>query len=239
MGGVLVGGQSFYGFSLGIILMENHCARPVGDVGHAATFDFPVLYDVADGAEVRAVVEQGGPELLDCFIASAKRLEARGVRAIGSSCGFTALYQREIAESVSVPVAMSSLLQIPLALRLLPAGARIGVVTANASTLTEAHFAAAGVDAADRARLTTVGLENTSAFYPSIVGGRLELDVDAVRAEVVEACSTALATDPGIRTWVFECTNLPPYRAAVQTATGLPVHDAVTLFTWLHGSTQP
>jgi hypothetical protein len=236
---VLVGGQAFYGYSLGIILMENTCARPIGDVGHAATFDFPVLYDVADGAAVRAVVEHGGPELLDCFIASAKRLESRGVRAIASSCGFTALYQREIAETVSVPVAMSSLLQIPLVLRLLPAGARLGVVTANGSTLTEAHFKAAGVSAADRARLTTVGLENTSAFYPSIVGGRLELDVDAVRAEVVEACRTALAADPGIRSWLFECTNLPPYRAAVRDATGLPVHDAVTLFTWLHGSTQP
>ena len=239
MADILVGGQSFYGFSLGIILMENHCARPVGDVGHAATFDFPVLYDVADGAEIRAVVEQGGPELAGCFIAAAKRLEARGVRAIASSCGFTALYQREIAAAVSVPVAMSSLLQIPLALRLLPPNARIGVVTANASTLTEAHLTAAGVTPAEQARLTVVGLEQTSAFYPSIVGGRLELDVDAVRAEVVEVCGAALAEDPGIRTWVFECTNLPPYRAAVQDATGLPVHDAVTLFTWLHGSTQP
>jgi hypothetical protein len=236
---VLIGGQSFYGFSLGIMLMENHCARPVGDVGHAATFDFPVLYDVADGADVRAVVEQGGPELLDYFIASAKRLEARGVRAIASSCGFTALYQRQIAEAVSVPVAMSSLLQLPLALRLLPANARIGVVTANASTLTEAHLTAAGLTPAEQERLTLVGLEDTSAFYPSIVGGRLELDVDAVRAEVVAACRSALDGDPRIRTWVFECTNLPPYRAAVQNATGLPVHDAVTLFTWLHGSTQP
>lgn len=239
MGEVLVGGQSFYGYSLGIILMENLCARPVGDVGHVATFDFPVLYDVADGAEVRTVVEQGGPELLDYFIAAAKRLEAKGVRAIASSCGFTALYQQEIADAVSVPVAMSSLLQVPLVLRLLPAGARIGIVTANASTLTQAHLTSAGISRAEQARLTMVGLENTSAFYPSIVGGRLELDVDAARAEVVAACRTALDRDPDIRTWVFECTNLPPYRAAVRDATGLPVHDAVTLFTWLHGSTQP
>jgi hypothetical protein len=239
MAAPLVGGQPFYGFSLGIILMENHCARPVGDVGHAATFDFPVLYDVADGAGVRDVVEQGGPELLDCFIDSAKRLEARGVRAIATSCGFTALYQQELADAVSVPVATSSLLQIPLALRLLPAGARIGVVTANAATLRAEHLGAAGVSEAEQRRLTVVGLERTEAFYPSIVGGRLELDVDAVRSEVVAACRSALDRDPDIRSWVFECTNLPPYRAAVRAATGLPVHDAVTLFTWLHGSTQP
>lgn len=239
MGQVLVGGQPFYGYSLGIILMENHCARPVGDVGHAATFDFPVLYDVADGADVRDVVEIGGPELLDYFIAAAKRLEARGVRAIASSCGFTARYQQEIADAVSVPVAMSSLLQVPLVLRTLPAGARVGIVTANASTLGEAHLTAAGITPAEQDRLTLVGLESTSAFYPSVVGGRLELDVDAARTEVVEACRTTLARDPDIRTWVFECTNLPPYRAAVRDATGLPVQDAVTLFTWLHGSTQP
>lgn len=239
MSPVLTGGRPSYGHHLGIIMLDNTCARPVGDVGHAETFDFPVLYDIADGAGTRDVVENQAVDLLDTFLASAKRLADRGVRAIGTSCGFIAIYQRELADAVDVPVATSSLLQIPQVLMQLPAGARVGVVTANGSTLSERHLAAAGVTAGDRDRLTTVGLETTEAFYPSIIGGLPTLDTDAVEAEVVAACRAALDDDPAIRAWVFECTNLPPYRGAVRAATQLPVYDAVTMLTWLYGGTHP
>lgn len=236
---VLSGGRPFYGYDLGIVLMENHCARPVGDVGHAATFDFPVLYEVAENAPVRDVVEHGATGMLGSFIRAARRLETRGVRAIGTSCGFASIYQKEIADAVGVQVATSSLLQIPMALRQLPSAARIGLVTANAATLSDRHLAASGVSSEDRDRLALVGLEETEAFYPSIVGGRLELDTVAVEGELVKACRTALERDPNIAAWVFECTNLPPYRKAVHASTGLPVYDVVTLLTWLHRSTQP
>jgi hypothetical protein len=236
---VLTGGKAFYGFHLGIILMDNQCARPVGDVGHAATFDFPVLYEVAENAPIRRVVENGADGLLPALVAAARHLESCGVRAIGTSCGFSSVYQEELADAVNVPVATSSLLQIPVVLRQLRATARVGLVTANARTLSDRHLAASGVSVADRERLTLVGLEETQAFYPSIVGGRLELDTAAVEAELVAACHLALERDPDIAAWIFECTNLPPYRKAVRTSTNLPVYDAVTLLTWLHRSTQP
>ena len=37
------------------------------------------------------------------------------------------------------------------------------------------------------------------------------------------------ARHPAIDTIVFECTNLPPYKKAVQDASGLPVFDVLDL----------
>jgi hypothetical protein len=45
----------------------------------------------------------------------------------------------------------------------------------------------------------------------------------------VAAARDLVARHPGIDTIVFECTNLPPYKKAVQDATGLPVFDVLDL----------
>lgn len=236
--GVLPGGRPFYGFDLGIILLENTCPRPVGDVGNAKTWPFPVLYDIATGADPESVVEHSAYGLLDSFVASAHRLAARGVRAIGTACGFVAIYQRELAAAVPVPVATSSLLQIPTVLRLIGPHGRVGVLTANAAGLTDQHFAGIGLTPPDRSRLQIVGLEHTEHLYPALVQGALTLDAARARDEVITACTKAMTEHPDTAAWVFECTNLPPYREATRAATGLPVFDAVTLFTWLHAGTQ-
>jgi len=59
-----------------------------------------------------------------------------------------------------------------------------------------------------------------------------ELDERAAEADVLAAGRTLHATCPDLGAVVLECTNLPPYRAALSAALGLPVHDLVTL---LHG----
>ena len=38
-----------------------------------------------------------------------------------------------------------------------------------------------------------------------------------------------VTADTAIRTILLECSNLPPYAAAVQAAVGLPVYDFVTM----------
>ena len=47
-----------------------------------------------------------------------------GAEAITTNCGFLALFQKELAEAVRVPVATSSMMQVPWVQSLLPPGQR-------------------------------------------------------------------------------------------------------------------
>lgn len=236
---VLRGGAPFYGVNVGIVLLDTTFPRPVGDVAHAATYPFPVLYEVVRGASPRHVVEQAASGLLEPFVAAAEQLVARGVRGVATCCGFLAIYQRELAAAVSVPVATSSLLQIPQVLRMLAPRGRVGVLTINGAALSARHFEGVGITPEERMRLTIIGLERSQHLYPVLMGGGRELDVARARAEVVRVAEEAVAADPEIAAFVLECTNLPPYAAAVQRATGRAVFDAVSLITWLHDAVRP
>lgn len=227
-------GRRFYGVDVGIVLLDNDLPRPLGDVGNARTFDFPVAYATGHGADTVRVVENGATGLYESIAAAADALVASGVRAVTTCCGFLAVFQRELAGRTGVPTATSSLLQVPQVLRLLAPDRTVCVLSVNASTLSDAHLAAVGIDETDRARVRLVGLEDTEHFYRVIITGEhRELDLERAGAEVVAAARAAVADAPDIGAFVFECTNLPPYAAAVREATGLPVWDAVTLIDWL------
>ena len=74
-----------------------------------------------------------------------------------------------------------------------------------------------------------VGLPRDGELYRVIAEGRAALDATAAEAEVLAAGRALTAASPELGAVVLECTNLPPYRAALADALGLPVHDLVTL----------
>jgi hypothetical protein len=233
---LLRGNTPFYGVDIGILLLDVTFACPPGDVRWATTFSFPVLYEVVPHATPALVVEGAAAGLLDAFVQGAQHLVTRGVRGIATSCGFLAIYQRELAAAVSVPVASSSLLQIPLVLRTLAPQKRLGVLTFDSDSLDERHFTGVGITSEERQRLSIFGLQHTAHFYPGIMRGLTELDVARAEKEVVEAAIEARRADPAISAFILECANLPPYAAAIQAATGCPVYDVVTLICWLHSA---
>ena len=99
---------------VGILMLDTQFYRPVGDIGNPRSFSFPVIYHIVKQATVERVVKQGDPSLIQPFIEAGKELEAKGVRVITTSCGFLALFQKDIQKHLSVPFISSSLLQIPL-----------------------------------------------------------------------------------------------------------------------------
>jgi len=226
-------GSPARGADVGIILLDTDLPRPVGDVGNGRTFSFPVHYEVTPSAAPEQVVELAAAGLLPRFIDTGRRLVDRGARALTTCCGFLAIYQRELADELGVPVASSSLLQIPLVLRAIAQDKRVGLITVNGATLTPAHFDGAGITHAELVRVTVIGLEHTEHFYPVIIGGHGDLDVRRAEAEVVDAANRAIEREPDIAAFVLECTNLPPYSAAIRAATRRPVWDALSLIGWL------
>jgi hypothetical protein len=205
--------------TLGVLMLETQFPRLPGDIGHPATFAFPVHYAVVVGASPRRVVHERDAALLDPFIAAGRRLvDEQGVAAITTSCGFLVLWQRELQAALPVPVLTSSLL-------LLPGLAHAGVVTVDGAALTADHLRAAGADAA----LPVAGLAPGCALQRTLLDDLPELDAADAEREVVAAALRLVRREPALRHIVLECTNLPPYADAVRRATGLAVHDITTL----------
>lgn len=226
------GGFNQYGFTVGILMLDTRFPRIPGDMGHAATFDFPVRYHRVSGAGPDLVVRRGAAGLLPAFVEGARQLEREGVGAVTTNCGFLARFQRDLAAAVQVPVFTSSLMLVPLVARMLGPGRRVGILTVDAAALGPAELAGAGV-AADLP-VAVAGLEAEKEFTRVLLGDELELDVDAARAEHVRVARRLAADHPDLGAIVLECTNMPPYAADIQRETGLPVFDIVSLVRLVH-----
>ncbi len=230
------GGKAIYGAPLGIMMLDARFPRIPGDMGNAATWPFPVLYRVVRGATPEAVVLRGADGLLPAFIEAARDLVDLGAEAITTNCGFLSLFQAELAAAVNVPVATSALMQVPWVQATLPPGRRVGLLTVSGSTLTPAHLAAAGVPL-DCPR---VGTEDGREFFRVIIAQeKPDLDVDAAERDLVAAGQTLVARHPEVGAVVLECTNMPPYAAALRRALGLPVFDIATMIGWFHAGLRP
>lgn len=215
---------------LGVLVLDTRFPRIPGDVGNVKSYPFPVRLKTVKGATVQRVVVEGDPELVTPFLEAARELEAEGVRAITTSCGFLAPFQAAIAEAVNIPVFLSSLIQIPLAYMM--TRRRVGVLTANSDALLERHLRAAGVT--EDMPIAIRGLQDRPAFATSILADGEHLDRDQIEREVLEAAQELVADHPDIGAFVFECHNLAPYGPAVSTATGRPVFDIITLAEWVY-----
>jgi len=231
------GGKALYGAPLGILMLDARFARIPGDMGNATTWPFPVRYGVVRGATPERVVVDGAAGLLPEFIAAARVLVADGAEAITTNCGFLSLFQAALQAAVPVPVATSALLQVPWVAALLPPGRQVGIITIAAKSLTPAHLEAARVPPWS----PIVGLEEDGQeLFPVLIRGeREDLDPALAEREVLRAGERLLAAHPTVGAIVLECSNLPPYAAALAAATGLPVFDAVTLGHWLMAGLRP
>ena len=226
------GGYNLYGFGIGILMLDTRFPRIAGDMGNATTFPFPVRYHRVQGASPELVVRRGARELLPAFIEGAKFLEREGVQAITTNCGFLAKFQREIAAAVTVPVFTSSLLLVPLVRRMLPPGKAVGILTVDASSLTPADLEGAGITPG--MPIAVAGLEHEREFTRVLLGNQMSLDVEAARREHIRVAQQLRTEHPEVSALVLECTNMPPYRADIQAATGLAVFDIVHLVQMVH-----
>ena len=216
-------------------MLDTRFPRIPGDIGNAQTWPFPVLYRTVSGASPTRVVEARADGLLDAFLAAAANLVDAGADGITTSCGFLSLFQADLAAHCTVPVAASSLMQVPLVERLLPTGQRVGVVTVSAPHLTEEHLRAAGA-APDT---PVVGTESGDELTRVLVGNQTELDPLAAQRDVLAAGDQLLRAHPEVRAVVLECTNMMPYAAALRRHLGVPVYDMYSFVTWFHHGLEP
>lgn len=210
----------------GILMLETTFPRIAGDIGNPETFAFPVRFQTVPGASPKKVVIDVDAGLIEAFIEAGKQLVAGGVKAIATSCGFLALFHRQLANALPVPVFTSSLLQAHLAHALIRSDQKIGIITAHRPSLTDAHLAGVGIR---KYPLVVVGMEEAQEFNAVFIEGKPSLDEQKCRREMQSAAERLIGKHPDVGAIILECTNMPPYAGTVRQATGLPVFDAVTM----------
>ena len=225
---MLQGGYATYGQSVGIIMLDCAFPRPVGDIGNARSFPFPVRYEVLEGIAAARLTREEEPTAVAALIQAAQRLERAGVKIILTSCGLFLRYQARLAEAVRVPVATSSVLLLPFLATLLPPSRKVGILTADARTLAPV-LERAGWN--DPGRVAVEGMEDHPIFRRAILepAPPYALDSHAVQGEVIQAVQGLLEREPAVALLLVECTNLSPYSRSLREAFGLPVFDVTDM----------
>ena len=229
------GGKPLYGARVGILMLETRFPRIPGDMGNAGTWPFPVLYKVVPGATPRRVVCDKAEGLLDEFLDAASELVRLGADGITTTCGFLSLFQRQIAGHVGVPVATSSLMQIPVVERVLPPDKRVGILTVSAANLSEQHLLAADADPAT----PVIGTDDGSEFTRVMINDEDRLDVAAAERDILAAGDALVSRHPDVGAVLLECTNMVPYARALSARLRLPVFSIYTFVTWFQSGLVP
>lgn len=222
--------QSWYGESIGILILDATYPCIPGNVGNASTFPFPVRYKVVKEASIERLIKKRDKTLVQPFIDAAIELQEEGVKAITGACGFMALFQREVSDAVDVPVFLSSLLQIPFIYQI--KNQKIGIITADSKSLTPEHFISVGVN--KEIPLLIGGMEDQKEFREAILEEKGTLDSDLIESEVVGVAKKLITENPDIGALVLECSDLPPYAHAIQKEVNLPIFDFTTMIQYVH-----
>jgi hypothetical protein len=227
--------RRLYGMGLGILILDDVYPGFPGDVRNASAYPFPIQYEIVSGIDIEAlVVAEDKSPCLEPLLQAARKLEQLGCRAIAGECGYFSYFQREVAAGVSVPVFMSSLLQVPLAQQLLGPERVVGILVANSKYLAERHLISVGIQpgsnyviggAMDDFRcqefdqLWTAGLRSEP---PSA-------DYEKAEAEFVQVGVEFFQRHPDMAAMVLECTGFPPFARALQRQIDIPVFSWGTL----------
>ena len=202
---------------------------PPGTVGNPTTFSYPVCYEIVKGAEIASLKDLNKPDSL--HRRSSRPARCWSIRAsvlITGNCGLIDRASRTVGEGASSagphvqPVAAT----VHRTICSDPA-AKVGIMASSRKSLKPEHLAlaAAGADIP-----TVLGTMDGRPHFRAAVGDQSGvLDFAKVEAEVVAVAQELVAQNPDVRSILFECTDLPPYAAAVQEAVGLSVFDVTTL----------
>ena len=239
------------GIAVGVICLNQNMPFIPGDVQAATSFEFPIKYRVSmDGTSARILA---GDERLEGWLSEvAIALEQDGVRAISGDSGYMVTYQRAIANAVDVPVALSSLIQVPLVGSMLDAGRSVAVVCAASPPLDAKFLESSGITISNP--LVVEGMQGDEAVVEIMfkavniadhgeVGnsdsGPAPFDADRLADSFFQMGQKLVEENSDLGAIILECSDFPPYASAIQAgAGGVPVFDYITLIKLLESGTS-
>ena len=228
-------GQNIAGYPIGVVYIEDvYYPLMPGNVVNASTYPFPVrmipvknincdeLFACDD--KVQSAIEE-----------ACRQLVKEGVRAISGACGFFGNYQKSISGMFDVPVALSSLMQVPWILSLIKPDQKLVILTADEKSITDRLLTNCGIAKEMKDRLIIKDLASSENFSCVIKNWGC-WDNSLARADVVGKAIEAVDEHSDAAAILLECSDMPPYASSIQKETGLPVFDFITLIKWLHSA---
>jgi hypothetical protein len=226
--------------TLGILMLADpHTSQkpPAHGFDDAEWFKYPTVHKTVAKAWAREVVG-GNLALTQAYVQAARELEEEGVAAITANCGYTIAHQEAVRNAVSVPVACSSLLQLPLLRSMLPKDGKIGLLCFDANRLYPHYFRLAGLDEASLPNMAIGGIQGTEAWH-NWMAEHTKTDYVALERDVMTAARKLWRENPDITHWLLECSGFPWLRPLIKSEFGRPVFDWVTLCNHLMESAPP
>ncbi len=229
------GGKLYYEIPIGILCLESYFPKMRGHLRNPRTYNFPTVTKVLKGLDIPKLLFNPTKEMIAPIIKAAQEFEKEGVQAITGSCGFMALFQKEIADSVKIPVFMSSLLQLPLIRIMHGENANIGVLTASKKALQPKHLEVCSVDYHS---VFIEGMEGNTEFWETIIEGkRSDFNIVQLEKEIVGTALKFIDHNK-LDALLLECTDLPPFAKQIQQHSNIPVYDINSLMQLVHSTVQ-
>ena len=225
-------GQFISGHTVGILVQDVHYPLLPGNVVNGYTYDFPMRFQVVPGAN-QARMHVGDQTLIPDLVTTAKLLEKEGCRVISAACGYFGHFQKSVADQVDIPVYLSSIIQIPWISVALKSSQKIGILCADQKNLTQEVFVACGVPDEIYERCCIVGAGDMPEFS-ALLERRGHFDNKILRQELIDLTKNLLKNEPNIGAILLECSDMPPYAAAIQREVALPVYDYITMIKYIH-----
>ncbi len=221
---IIRGGYTNYGQDIGVLMLDTKFPRIPGDIGNARTYEgIPIRFKIVKGADAPKIMGKApAEEVMQPFIDAAKELEAEGVKAITTSCGFLAAYQRLLADAVDIPVFTSALMLAPLVHTMINKNKKIGIFTERDWNMTEEHFNNVGWSSKD-IPVAVSGMLEGSKFPALFIDNGIEEDFDELQKCMEEITVRHMKNHPDTGAIIFECTNFGPWSKRVQEIAKVPV----------------
>lgn len=198
-----------------VLQLDTSFPRVPGDVACLDTYIGDIEIIRIPSASVNAIVS-GRPDQVDIKPFEIAIKQAQG-DIIVTSCGFLSYWQTHLAELTDKPFISSSL----TALHKLEQGfepKEILIATFDANKLNQRHLG--------QSRAQVIGLSPDMHLRKVISKNLNSLDVKKASKEITSWILRKITTE--IKHIVLECTNLPPYKSAIQRMTNLEVTDILT-----------
>ncbi len=228
-------GHPFYGQYIGVLVFSTSTPRIPGDAGHAASFSYPIRYEVIKG---------GFAELLDYndaikenILEGCRHLKEAGIKGIIGDCGMMSLYQDCIGAEIGIPFIGSSLSQIPMVWQLIGRSGSIGILTGHSGLLSEKHLLASGWS--KEIPLSIQGLQDEPHFHEIVIEGGKNLDMEKMNRDVLHAARLLKEKTKDLRAVIVECSNLATYARGIEAVCEVPVFDTMSAVNLLAYAVHP